>query len=97
MARGGLADAGALGRTVSRPGVVDNQRFERVLDLRVTADGPVTAGAQCRVAPFLDALAGLPPGLTVALQNGVRFACPKAPGIAEYLARASRYHVENER
>lgn len=68
------------------PQIQAGRRIEVVLDL-----APDTA--PCRLprwlGPFLHALARLPVGLTVVLDNGVRCPCGKAMGRSTYFARAS--------
>lgn len=63
-----------------------------VLDLH-ESDGHLIAGRRCWVRKFVDALCGLPSGLIVALDNGVRCDCPTKLGIAEYQRRAVACHA----
>jgi hypothetical protein len=67
------------------PAIVDSRIVSVVLDLSSRPDGSLSAGRACWVEPFLKALSGLPPGLTVALDNGVR--CPYPQQAGNYAAR----------
>ena len=63
------------------PGISNNRIVSTVLDLWVQQDGSsLAAGRRCWIKPLLKALSGLPPGLTVALDNGVRCPCPQHTG-----------------
>lgn len=76
------------------PGIVDSRVVERVLDLRVRPDGGLSAGKKgCWVRQFLKALSGIPVGLTVALDNGVRCPCRTDEGYHGYKKRAEYCHL----
>src|ERR1044071_6978200 len=68
------------------PQIQDGRRVDVVLDLALTS-------ATCRTPRWLDdflrALAELPVGLVVALDNGVRCPCGKTLGRSTYFARAN--------
>lgn len=79
------------------PEVNDKRSVEVVLDLHLGQDGRLKAGKNCWVNKFLEALRGLPPGFTVALDNGVR--CPTATkkGFEVYKERAEHCHDQSGR
>lgn len=78
------------------PGIKDGRTVEYVLDLRSKQDNSVQAGINCWVKNFLNEMPGLPPGLTVALDNGVRCRCPVSLGPNVYEQRASFCHRKTE-
>jgi len=75
------------------PAIVDGRAVQTVLDLRVRGDGRLIAGQRCWVGTFLRALEGIPPGITIALDNGVRCPCAKAEGPLEFRRRAACCHL----
>jgi hypothetical protein len=74
------------------PGIADGRPVKTVLDLRIGPNGELGAGKHCWVQAFLEALSGLPQGLTVALDNGVRCPTPKQAGSDAYYDRAAYCH-----
>lgn len=77
------------------PGISDTRPVEVVLDLHLGQDGRVKAGRRCWVDKFLIALQGLPAGITVALDNGVRCPTPIKGGFEVYKDRAKHCHGLN--
>ena len=79
------------------PGIVAKRTVEVVLDLRLGQDGRLQAGKHCWMDRFLQALQGLPPGITVALDNGVRCPTPtKKHGFKVYQERAKHCHYRSD-
>jgi hypothetical protein len=77
------------------PEVRSQQRVVKtVLDLRISQQGNLIAGKNCWVDKFLEVLAGLPVGLTVALDNGVRCPCGTKRGFETYFERARYCHMQ---
>jgi len=70
------------------PGIVDNRCVEVVLDLHVGEDNTLRAGRNCWVKHFLETLHGLPSGITVAVDNGVRCPTPQRCGLNVYNERS---------
>lgn len=68
------------------PQIQDGRRVDVVLDLPLTS---ATCHTPRWLGDFLRALAELPVGLVVALDNGVRCPCGKTAGRATYFARAN--------
>jgi hypothetical protein len=80
------------------PEIGDKSRVvSTVLDLRTGPQGKLATGKNCWVDKFLDALPGLPIGLTVALDNGVRCPCGTANGFEPYFERAKCCHKQTVR
>ena len=82
-----LADEGTpvhIAALFRDPGIRDERPVEVVLDLRLGEDRCLKAGENCWVSSFLEALQGLPAGLAVALDNGVRCPTPTAVGLEVY-------------
>jgi len=79
------------------PGIADERPVEVVLDLHLGQDGRPKAGRRCWVDKFLGALQGLPAGITVALDNGVRCPNPTKAGFKVYKERAKYCHGWTER
>ena len=78
------------------PGIADERPVEAVLDLHLGQDGCLKAGRRCWVDKFLRALQGLPAGITVALDNGVRCPTPRKEGFEVYKDRAKHCHGRSE-
>ena len=74
------------------PGIVDNRPVKTVLDLHCGQDGYLYAGKHCWVGKFLEALQGLPVGITVALDNGVRCPTPARDGYTIYSEHVRHCH-----
>jgi hypothetical protein len=74
------------------PGIADERPVKVVLDLHLGQDGRLEAGRRCWVGEFLGALQGLPVGITVALDNGVRCPTPTKEGFEVYKKRAKHCH-----
>ena len=79
------------------PGISDRRTVEVVLDLHCGRDGYLYAGKRCWVGNFLEELQGLPAGITVALDNGVRCPTPTKEGYAVYNERARQCHERTVR
>jgi hypothetical protein len=79
------------------PGIADERRVEVVLDLHLGQDGRLRAGRRCWVDKFLGALQGLPAGIVVALDNGVRCPTPTKEDFEVYKERAKHCHGRSER
>lgn len=79
------------------PGIADERPVKVVLDLYLGQDGHLKAGRRCWVDKFLGALRGLPAGITVALDNGVRCPTPTKEGFEVYKERAEHCHRRSER
>ncbi len=77
------------------PGITDERPVEVVLDLHRGPDGHLKAGRHCWVDKFLEALRGLPVGITVALDNGVRCPTPTNEGFEVYKERAKHCHGQS--
>lgn len=73
------------------PGIAAKRPVKVVLDLHCR-DGHLYAGENCWVRAFLEALRGLPAGITVALDNGVRCPTPTKEGYAVFWERARHCH-----
>src|SRR5258708_4271192 len=69
------------------PAIRDGRPVPTVLDLLTRRDGSLKAGRSCWVRPFLEALRGLPAGITIALDNGVRCPCSITLGTEVYQKR----------
>jgi hypothetical protein len=79
------------------PGIDNERPVEVVLDLHLGKDGHLRAGSRCWVRRFLQALQGLPPGITVALDNGVRCRTPqKEYCFMVYQERAKHCHRRSD-
>ncbi|MCZ6690218.1 MAG: hypothetical protein O7H41_11480 [Planctomycetota bacterium] len=72
------------------PGIHRKRHVQNVLDLVFSDDRGVRNQTHCWTDRFVQALGGLPGGLTVALENGVRCACPKHLGLDAYRHRLER-------
>jgi len=71
------------------PGIANERIVSVVLDRASGPDGILKAGSDCWVRGFLKELSGLPRGLTVALDNGVRCPCPRKLGFHVYYGRVA--------
>lgn len=78
------------------PGIADERLVKVVLDLHLGRNGHLKAGRRCWVDKFLEALRGLPVGITVALDNGVRCPTPTNEGFQAYKERAKHCHGQSE-
>lgn len=77
------------------PGIRDKRPVEVVLDLHLGEDRCLRAGENCWVGRFLRALQGLPAGIIVALDNGVRCPTPTKVGPEVYKERAKHCHLRS--
>lgn len=74
------------------PAIRDGRSVPTVLDLRLRSNESLVTGRSCWARQFLSSLPGLPLGITIALDNGVRCPCPRKLKFAEYHQRASKCH-----
>ncbi len=74
------------------PAIRDGRPVATVLDLVAGPGGVLTAGRSCWLRQFLDVLPGLPAGITIAIDNGVRCPCATTLGAEVYRERAAACH-----